>query len=294
MLSERESRTLVPPCEVENFPTGTDVLIPGGTDKQFDEPHNDIIDRAQKGDQDALATLYGLYQPRIYPYSLARLGNVQDAEDATSGIFIKLITSLEDFKWRGPPFSAWLFRIARNHIVDIIRRDAIKRGQTLPLGEALRFVGCDGGFSSIEDHMDSLMRLEKVTVACRQLSPACNEVISLRFFAGLSVRDTARVLGKKEDNVKVIQHKAIDRLRKILNGEVSVEMLYMRVLNVFLQSDGDPIRTDDLAKKLSIKRRTVYGYMWRLRRIHNIPFKTDLREGYYLEKEDIKKLRREF
>ena len=177
----------------------------------FDEQA--VVGAAQQGDQGALAMLYDHYFPRVYRYVSARLDSNEDAEDVTTEIFLRIIENLRSFAWRGLPFGAWVFRIARNEVVSHVRRQKT-RSATAPLTETIR--------DPSPDHVDELVTqfaIATVRVATQKLPEAQRQVISLRFGAGLSVAETAQALGKTENNVKVLQHKAIAKLQTMVRSE---------------------------------------------------------------------------
>src|ERR1700755_325065 len=86
-----------------------------------------LVDRAQKGDRDALEELYLIHFDRIYGYLHVSVGNRHDAEDLTTQTFMRMLESIGRFRWQSAPFSAWLFRIAHNLAMDHFR--ANKRWQ---------------------------------------------------------------------------------------------------------------------------------------------------------------------
>ena len=169
-----------------------------------------LVDAAKAGDEAALAELYSLYFPRVYRYILARMGNPYDAEDLTEEVFLRVLDAIERFQWREAPFSAWLFRIAHNAVISQRRKDGA-RGRSSPLSEALP-VNSQGP----EEMVENRLALNEIMKAAETLPEAQRRVISLRFAAGLTVAETARAMGKGEGNVKVIQHKAIAKLREML------------------------------------------------------------------------------
>ena len=170
----------------------------------------DIVDAAKAGDEAALAELYNLYFPRVYRYILARMGNPYDAEDLTEEVFLRVLDAIERFQWREAPFSAWLFRIAHNAVISQRRKEG-SRGRSSPLSEALP-VDSQGP----EEMVENRLALNEIMKAAETLPEAQRKVIGLRFSAGLTVAETARAMGKGEGNVKVIQHKAIAKLRELL------------------------------------------------------------------------------
>ena len=169
-----------------------------------------IVDAARVGDVAALSELYTLYFPRVYRYILARTGNQYDAEDLTEEVFMRVLEAIERFQWREAPFSAWLFRIAHNAVISQ-RRKETARGRSAPLTEGLAV-----NTAGPEELVETRMALNEIMAAAQKLPDAQRQVISLRFAAGLSVAETARVMDKGQGNVKVIQHKAIAKLREML------------------------------------------------------------------------------
>jgi len=174
----------------------------------------ETVDRARTGDQQALADLYDWYMPRVYRYAVARLGNVAEAEDLTEEVFLKMLGAIGEFRWKDVPFSSWLFRIAHNHIATWFRRAAQRGGPAAALSEDMVDFR-DGPAATVEERIT----LEEVRRAADDLPEAQREVILLRFAVGLSIAETAKALGKREGNVKALQHKAVLKLQKMLIPE---------------------------------------------------------------------------
>jgi RNA polymerase sigma-70 factor (ECF subfamily) len=169
-----------------------------------------LVDAAKTGDERALSELYQAYFPRVYRYILARTGNTYDAEDLTEEVFMRVLEAIDRFQWREAPFSAWLFRIAHNALISQ-RRKETSRGRTSQLNDGLPVDS-----AGPEELVEGRLILNEVMQAAARLPDAQRQVISLRFAAGLSVAETARAMGKGEGNVKVIQHKAIAKLREMM------------------------------------------------------------------------------
>mgnify|MGYP001475727777 CR=1 FL=1 len=175
------------------------------------EPQRKLIEAAQGGDLEALGTLYDTHVNQVYRYALARLGNVHDAEDVAEEIFLKMLHGLPNYEWRKVPFAAWLMRIARNEVVSFTRRNG-RRAHDTELPEEL----VDKQNNDPAEQTERVMALEDLRHAVALLPEAQREVIILRFAAGLSVADTAKALGKRENNVKVLQHKGMQRLQVLM------------------------------------------------------------------------------
>jgi RNA polymerase sigma-70 factor (ECF subfamily) len=172
-----------------------------------------LVRRAQQHDQEAFAQLYEEHFDKIYRYVALRIGNRMEAEDLTQQVFLKALQSISSFKWKGVPFSAWLFRIAHNQAVDYLRKKT--KQAAAPLNESLAAGGNDPKLL-VEQNLD----IERLISATKHLTKAQQEVISLRFSSELSIARVAKVMGKSEGAVKALQHSAIVALRKVLIGEI--------------------------------------------------------------------------
>ena len=168
-----------------------------------------LVQRAQNNDQEAFAQLYEEHFDKIYRYLALRIGNEMEAEDMTQQVFLNALQSISSFRWKGVPFSAWLYRIAHNQAVDHLRRK--KKRSSVPLDESLVSSG-DSPHSAAERKMD----IEQLLAATRRLTEAQREVISLRFTSELSIAQVAGVMGKSEGAVKALQHSAIVALRRTM------------------------------------------------------------------------------
>lgn len=168
-----------------------------------------LVRRASKGDAQAFRRLYETFAPAIYRYALFRVRNPADAEDIVQRVFEKTIEALPRYEQRGLPFRAWLFRVARNAVIDFER--------TRHDGEALDMLT----FRASEDlGPDDLAEAEsqrqELLTAIGHLTLEQQEVIAYRFFGGLSPGEIAEVIGKGDGSVRALQFRAIEALRKIL------------------------------------------------------------------------------
>ncbi|MDP9237523.1 MAG: sigma-70 family RNA polymerase sigma factor [Chloroflexota bacterium] len=178
------------------------------------EVERETVDRASRGDQQALGDIYDWYMPRIFRYAVARLGNTADAEDLTEEVFLKMLGAIGNFRWKDVPFSSWLFRIAHNHVASHFRSGAQRGGATVGIPEDMVDRRHD-----LASALELQMQIEEIRRATELLPDAQREVIALRFVSGLSIAETANVLGKREGNVKALQHKAVAKLQKMLVPE---------------------------------------------------------------------------
>ena len=168
-----------------------------------------LVQRAQQHDQEAFAQLYEKYFDKIYRYVALKIGNRVEAEDMTQQVFVNALHSISSYKWRGFPFSAWLFRIAHNQVVDYLRKKT--RQPTVSLNES-----STSSESNIQKTVEQKMNVEQLVLATRKLTPAQQEVILLRFTGELPIAQVAKIMGKSEGAIKALQHSAILALRKTL------------------------------------------------------------------------------
>jgi RNA polymerase sigma factor (sigma-70 family) len=173
-----------------------------------DVADDDLVVRARV-DRAAFAILYARYADRIYWYCYLRLGDRELAEDATSLTFAKALAALPTC--REDRFRAWLFRLARNVVVDAVR----ERRQHAPLEDAAWVPDLS---PSPEDIALRQEGNDRARTLLAQLSEGQRWIVELRL-AGLTGAEIARVLGRPHVWVRVTQLRAYQRLRTILEKE---------------------------------------------------------------------------
>jgi RNA polymerase sigma-70 factor (ECF subfamily) len=174
------------------------------------QDEENLVRRAKQHDQEAFSQLYEENFDKIYRYVALKIGDRIEAEDMTQQVFLKALRSISSFKWKGVPFSAWLFRIAHNQVVDYLRKKS-KRA-TAPLDESQ--VSSD---SNPQLMAEQSLDIEQLLLATKKLTKAQQEVISLRFAGELPIAQVAKIMGRSEGAVKALQHSAIVALRKLLS-----------------------------------------------------------------------------
>ncbi|HEX78804.1 MAG TPA: sigma-70 family RNA polymerase sigma factor [Dehalococcoidia bacterium] len=179
------------------------------------QDEQNLVERAQKYDQEAFAQLYEQHFDKIYRYIALKIGNRADAEDMTQQVFLKSLKSISSYRWRDIPFSAWLFRIAHNQVVDYLRKKT--RQHTTSLNNVLAISD-----SSPQQSAEDRIVAEQLVSASRKLTPAQQEVISLRFASELPIAQVAKIMGKSPGAIKALQHSAIESLRKIMVNDKDV------------------------------------------------------------------------
>jgi RNA polymerase sigma-70 factor (ECF subfamily) len=157
-----------------------------------------LVRRAQQQDPQAFTQLYEEHFDRIYRYVALRIGNEIEAEDITQQLFLKALHSISSFRWKGVPFSAWLFRIAHNLVVDYQRKKT--KQATVPLDESIASFSGDPQLL-VEQSLD----IERLLSATKRLTEAQREVLSLRFTSELPIAQVAKIMSKSLGAVKALQ-----------------------------------------------------------------------------------------
>lgn len=175
----------------------------------------DLVRRTQQGDAEAFGLLYDRYVDMVYRFVYYRLGDRAQAEDLTSETFLRALRRISTVHEQGRDVGAWLVTIARNLVLDHVK--------------SAQYRLCVSTEEIIDAHVEpaddttvaaALHRLEQraLVEAVRQLSPEQLESIVLRFFQGLSLAETAAIMGRNAGAVKALQHRAMRRLQILLGS----------------------------------------------------------------------------
>lgn len=183
-----------------------------GATAASDRPSSELelIQRAVSGDPDAFAALYDFYVEQIYRFVLFRVGDEQTAEDLTSQVFLKAWDNLSSYQIRGLLFRAWLFRIARNSVIDYYRTYK----ETMPL-EPSALTKPDPA-AEVGDQVEQQLQAEELRLALQQLTEDQRQVLTLRFIEGLSTEEVANVLGKRQGAIRALQMRGLQALAEII------------------------------------------------------------------------------
>ena len=171
-----------------------------------------LVQEAQAGDAWAFGRLFDHYHLPIYRFIASRVRRPSDAEDLTQLVFVKALEALPRYESRGIPFGGWLFRLARNAVIDFVRTSHEHADLAQSVDRADANAGPDE-LAVIRQEIDA------VGTALSTLTDDQRDAIALRFFAGLSAREAAEVMGKQEGTVRGLQFRAIAALRRELGIE---------------------------------------------------------------------------
>ena len=164
---------------------------------------DELVKHAKHDEEDAISRLCTYTYAHIYAFLYYRVARPEDAEDLTSEVVLKIIRALK--KQRGN-FHAWMYRIARNRLVDFYRQRAV-RGEVSMNDVAPKEVSKD------DDFIRHIMTKEKLRKGLEQLTEEQRQVIVLKFIEGYANREIASIVGKSVGAVKVLQFRALRALR---------------------------------------------------------------------------------
>ena len=170
-----------------------------------------LIDAAVQGDTAAFAALYDRHLARVYRHCYYRTSNRADAEDLAQQTFLQAWRAMPRYRRGGAPFLAWLLTISGNLAASHHRKGS---SHELPLPDSLP----PRHDRAVDPEATALERLDYAAVrrAILELKPERQRVILLRFIEGFAVDEVAAALGKSANNIRVIQHRALDELRRKL------------------------------------------------------------------------------
>jgi RNA polymerase sigma-70 factor (ECF subfamily) len=184
--------------------------LPGPVTPEGKEEDAALAVRASKGDPSAFGTLYDRHLSAVYRYVYYRVRDDHEAEDLTSEVFMKALRAIPRYEPR-QAFLAWLYRIARNAVIDHVRRG----GRQVSFEDALLHPEVH---NAVDPDIEILAVSDKAALrnALGQLTPLQQEVIVLRFLEGFSTDEIAKLIGKREGTVRGIQFRALGALRQLI------------------------------------------------------------------------------
>lgn len=171
-----------------------------------------LLTRSRQGDREAFGELYSKYLDAIYRYIFFRVNqNREEAEDLTEIVFFKAWEHIKKYHANGKTLKAWLYTIAHNSVIDHWR----KRKRFLKLDEAMADPRLDLESALVRNGVN-----EKLLQAVDMLTDDQKQVVILKFIEGVDNKQLVGILNKKEDAIRALQHRALKRLRSLLESNL--------------------------------------------------------------------------
>lgn len=170
-----------------------------------------LVELARGGDKEAFGQLYDHYHLSVFRFLYYRVSSTTLAEDLTAETFFRALRAMDSFRWQGKDFGAWLMTIARNLTVD-----HFKSGRTRlehPTDEQRTL---DSTTESPEGEVLASLTNESLLSALAELPTEQRDCLVMRFLEGMSIAETADVLGRSAGAVKQLQLRGVRNLKKLL------------------------------------------------------------------------------
>lgn len=178
----------------------------------IDIQNEEVILRRAIENPQAFAPIYEKYYLAIFKFVLQRVENEQYASEIVSDVFAKAIFNLKKYKFKGTPFSAWLYRVAYNEIATKFRKDNRKRTVNIP-DETWSL------FASEDDEIeDNSLSFNKLKLCLQKLKPNEVELIEMRFFEDRPFKEMGEILELTTENARVKTHRALKKLQKLFKA----------------------------------------------------------------------------
>lgn len=185
------------------------------TDGSLSEDH--LVEAAINGDQQAFGQIYDAHMDELFRFIYARVEDRQTAEDITSDVFLKAWEKLDSYEIRGAPFRAWLYRIARNAVIDHYRT----RKQEAPLEAVINTTDEDS--MPVAQKVSLSLESETVLTAMHEITDDQRNVLILKFVQNLTTKEVAKILGKRQGAIRALQMRGLQSLAKVLEEDTDDE-----------------------------------------------------------------------
>lgn len=172
----------------------------------------DLVERAKNGEEEAFGLIYDRFLTQIYRFIFLKVSNQHDAEDLSQQVFIKAWGAIDRFEEEGAPFESWLYKIARNLVIDFYRT----KKSTTELEENMMIID-----SRIDTEEVIFLKQSgsKIVKAIGCLTDEQQNIIILRYTEDLSYKEISKIMKKNQPALRILQHRAINKLKAILEKE---------------------------------------------------------------------------
>ncbi|MFW5702828.1 MAG: RNA polymerase sigma factor [Candidatus Dojkabacteria bacterium] len=156
--------------------------------------------------------LYKRLRPKILRYVMGRVSSKEDAEDLTEEVFVKVYKKLDDFKWQGVSIDSWVYRIAKNAIIDYYRKN--NKYKNMTDFETASLTTKDSEVDLLADMLEDESKKE-LYIAISKLDPKDQYLIYYKYFEELSVAEISKKVGLSETNVATKLHRLRSKILKL-------------------------------------------------------------------------------
>lgn len=171
-----------------------------------------LIIEAAKSNPDHFAPLYDKYYKQIFGYLYQRMDDKETAFDLTAQVFLKALTNLNRYEFKGVPFASWLYRIAHSELMQLFREQKNKRAINADIGD-LRFICEEAEEFYLEEYIPVLKK------AIGELESDDLQMVEMRFFEKRPFKEIGEILNITENNAKVRMYRILERLKKAITSK---------------------------------------------------------------------------
>jgi RNA polymerase sigma-70 factor (ECF subfamily) len=181
-----------------------------------------LVIKAQKGDKQAYGEIYDMFADRIFRFIRLKVKQKEQAEDILQDTFLKAWSGMKNFHaidGKKINFSGWLYKITYNCINDYFR-EYYRKPETLELNEEIEVA--DSKKTPMQN-LEAAQDIEAIKEAMHFLPGQYKQILELRFIEDMEIEDIAQIMGKTNLAVRIAQHRALSRLRKIMENKYALE-----------------------------------------------------------------------
>lgn len=178
--------------------------------KQTRDEFNKLAERLKKGDKKAAEEIFNHFSPLIYRFFLARTSKRELSQDLMQDVFVKLISKIETFNNESGHFSAWLWQIARNTLIDYFREK-----KEISFSDAPE--GIEDNYKT-EDKTERNIIVKEVLEVVKNFNVEDQEIFTLHYISDLSYKEISRITGKSEGALRVAIHRITKKVKDIVNS----------------------------------------------------------------------------
>jgi len=189
-------------------PPGMEVVSKYHASQEDMRQEQEQVELARR-DAEHFRPLYNKYYERIFLFVWQRVDDKESAHDVTSQVFLKALTNLHKYQFRGVPFASWLYRIAQSEVYNAYRK--LKVQPTVQMDTA--------GIKDMQDELEEDVLGPYLPILSESISELHEDDISLiqmRFFEKRAFKEIAEILDITENNAKVKTYRILEKIKKIL------------------------------------------------------------------------------